>query len=191
MDELQGLPKGLSADDVRLALAEIWKPIAGYPAYEVSSVGRVRRVTDARNSKKGRILSTRGLREGYPAVDLCRAGQKRTHFVHRLVASAFLGPAKPGQEVNHQNGIRVDPRLENLEYTTRSGNALHAYELGLQDARGEKNGQAKLSEAAVREIRALAIVPGRPSYAAIGRRYGVNRNTISRIVNRQRWPHVN
>jgi hypothetical protein len=53
-------------------------------------------------------------------------------FVHRIVAAAFIGPCPDGLEINHKNGIKLDNRAENLEYTTRSANMKHAYDSGLR-----------------------------------------------------------
>jgi hypothetical protein len=38
-------------------MKEEWKPIEGYQDYEISDLGRVRRVTDRTNTKAGFILN--------------------------------------------------------------------------------------------------------------------------------------
>lgn len=172
-----------------MTAAEKWRGIDGYPDYEVSDEGRIRRVTSRTFAKAGRILSTRGLRSGYPSLDLCRNGDRRTFSVHRLVAAAFLGPCPAGYEVNHRNGDKTDNRVHNLEYATSSGNQRHAYQSGLQEASGEKNGFAKLTEAQVREIRIL-LEPRTRSYSAIGRDFGVSEGTIRAIASGRTWSHV-
>ncbi len=58
---------------------------------------------------------------------------------------------------------------------------------GIQKWRGESHGRAKLTEASVREIRALL---GVKSKAEIGRAFGVGRTAIVKIAARQRWAHV-
>lgn len=56
--------------------------------------------------------------------------------VHRLVAETFLDkshiPSDDFPIVNHINGIITDNRVDNLEWTTYSGNSQHAYKTGLR-----------------------------------------------------------
>lgn len=106
-------------------LDEEWRPIAGFPGYEVSNYGRVM-------SYRGRVPLLRSLakREGYPALALYADGKPRMRNVHQLVAVAFLGPPPPGQEVRHLDGDRANSRLENLRYGTRSENQKDAVQHG-------------------------------------------------------------
>lgn len=103
---------------------ERWKPVAGWPAYEVSDQGRVRRAD-------GRPRRTPIGSNGYATVQLWAAGRPRNFLVHTLVAQAFLGPAPAGHEVNHIDGDKTNPAAANLEYVTRSQNMLHAVATGL------------------------------------------------------------
>ena len=98
---------------------EVWKPVIGYEGrYEVSSLGRVRRVKD------GSLLRFSDS-HGYKRVCLyagSRRSAKRFH-VHRLVAEAFLGPPVPDAgEINHKNEDKADNRVANLEWCTRAYN---------------------------------------------------------------------
>ena len=75
----------------------MWKGIEGYPNYEVSNTGCVR------NIKRGSELRPGfNKRHGYLHVNLCNNGAVKTFKIHKLVASAFLGPAN-GQDVDHIN----------------------------------------------------------------------------------------
>jgi hypothetical protein len=167
--------------------AERWKPISEFPDYEVSDHGRVRRVTSRTCARAGHVLSSDGLRAGYPSLQLCRDGKRTSLTVHGLVASAFIGPCPPGHEVNHINGDNTYNHAANLEYVTRRENELHAYRLGLHDAGGERNGQAKLTREAAAQIREIASRPDRPSYPSIGRMFGVTEGTIRHVVNGGTW----
>jgi len=53
--------------------------------------------------------------------------------------------------------------------------------------RGEKQGSAKLTTAAVLEIRALK---GTAPYSQIGQRFGVGGAAIGKIVRFERWGHI-
>lgn len=64
----------------------------------------------------------------------------------------------------------------------RSGPARHP-----ESYRGENSKRAKLTEADVRQIRALA---GKITQRDIGERFGVAESTISGIIRRVRWDHV-
>lgn len=97
---------------------ETWLPVVGYEDfYEVSDVGRVRR--------NGRVLRPETDKDGYRKVVLCKFGTKKKFFVHRLVATAFLGDGTDMQ-VNHKNGVTGNNALGNLEWVDQSQNTQHA-----------------------------------------------------------------
>jgi hypothetical protein len=102
-------------------VSEEWRSIPGYEdTYQVSSLGQVRSLP--RNTTRGKVLSVKVGKRGYPAVALVQDGRQSTHEVHRLVALAFLGPRPDGMEVRHVDGDRLNPRASNLAYGTRSEN---------------------------------------------------------------------
>lgn len=171
---------------------ERWAVIEGFTNYAVSDHGRVKRLTSRTCAKAGSILKTppRSKSHAYPSVDLCNDAGRRTEMVHILVAKAFLGPAPfDGAEVNHCNGNKADSLYTNLEWTTSSGNSLHAYQIGLANATGEANGQAKLTEVQVMEIRRSS-TGARGEIAAMGRTYNVSPRTISDALTRRCWSHI-
>jgi hypothetical protein len=98
---------------------ETWAPIPGYEGrWEASTEGRIRSLPRPRT--KGGILKQRVNKRGYLSVTLGR----ETHEVHRLIASAFLGPKPPDCEVRHVDRDRLNTRASNLAYGTRSQNNL-------------------------------------------------------------------
>jgi hypothetical protein len=84
-------------------------------------------VVAGRGVDAGYIL--KGWTGRYRQVRLKLRNRIEYHAVHVLVASVFVGP--PGPEVNHRDGNKVNNRVDNLEWTTRKGNAKHAFDAGL------------------------------------------------------------
>ena len=121
---------------------------------------------------------------------LHRDGSSEHRLLHRLLYEHFIGPIPKGLTVNHRNGIKTDNRLSNLELATHSEQQNHAYALGLQKrAKGEeRGGVSKLTDDIVREIRRLYV--RRPTMKELGDRFGVSECTISMVLKRKRWSHV-
>ena len=111
-----------------------WETIPGYSDYQVSDAGQIRSVKFGRTM----ILKPSTAGAGYLVVDLCKNGKRKTCQIHRLVLAAFQGPCPDGKECNHKDGDKLNNRVENLKYVTRSENGLHAYRTGLSTPPGEK-----------------------------------------------------
>ena len=103
-----------------------WKDVIGYEGiYQVSEMGQVKRILRSKGAKGGILKPI--YQHGYPTVGLRKDGKTTRHYVHRLVAFAFLGkPPCEGAEVNHKDGNRADSSLYNLEWCDRSYNARDA-----------------------------------------------------------------
>lgn len=113
---------------------EEWRPVEGWEGYEVSDLGNVRsfKTTSGKIIKTPRIMSQKALNRGYHCVALKNAPFKtKLTKTHRLVANAFIPNSENKPEVNHKNGIKTDNRVDNLEWTTRYENAIHAIKTGL------------------------------------------------------------
>lgn len=103
-------------------MIESWKDVIGYEGhYEVSSLGKVKRV------ETGRILKP-NLTGNYPSVTLCVLSKKQDLRIHTLVCTSFIGPKPtPFHEVNHKNGLKTGNYYENLEWVTKSEQQQHRY----------------------------------------------------------------
>lgn len=107
---------------------EIWKPIDGYPDYEISSCGRVRSQKEWRG-RQGYITSGSDRGQGYRVVDLI--GEKRKRFyVHRLVAQHFVPNPMNKPCVNHIDCNPSNNSAENLEWCTNKENSEWMKKLG-------------------------------------------------------------
>lgn len=158
--------------------SEEWRSVPSAPEYMVSNFGRIL-------GPRGRILRAHVIKGGYHRVRL----SGRNRLVHVVVAEAFIGPKPLGSEVNHRNGDKADNALSNLEYVSPKQNVRHSLDvLGVRRARGTRNGQARLTEREVREIRAL-YARGH-SKSALARRMGVWPSTVARVISGERWSHV-
>ena len=112
-------------------MQEIWKSIEGYEGkYEISSLGRVKSLTDKNGKKRELILKPRVSKNGYLYLNLWESSKGRAKKIHRLVAEAFLPNPEGKQTVNHKNCVKTDNRVENLEWATWSENSKHASENG-------------------------------------------------------------
>ena len=114
-------------------MEEEWRDIKGYEGlYQVSNLGRVRSLDRYVQTKKGnksfhkgKILIGTDTGHGYMKVSLLYNGRRKSVFVHRLVAEAFIPNPKNKPEVNHINCIKNDNRVVNLEWVTSSENKIH------------------------------------------------------------------
>ncbi|MBU8770311.1 HNH endonuclease [Cytobacillus oceanisediminis] len=167
------------------------KPIPGYEGYFVDSSGNVfsKWINKGRHGKvMGRELrKIKGskTKRGHVYV---RFGRKaKPLYIHRLVYQVFVGEIAEGLLIRHLNDIPYDNRVENLSIGTQKEN--------MEDARknklfplGSKNGQSKLTEKDVKEIRKLAKTNTKTELA---NKYQVSRAAIREAVNNNTWKHVN
>lgn len=71
-------------------------------------------------------------RDGYREVILSHYGVGKPYRVHRLIAETFLPNPNKLPFVNHKDGNKLNCNVDNLEWCTRSENAIHSFRTGLQ-----------------------------------------------------------
>ena len=127
-----------------------------------------------------RLLETEGS-AGYPFVAIIEDGRRRTVPVHRLICEAFHG-AKPSEKsvVRHLDGSRSNNDPANLQWGTYAQNEADKRRHG-RVADGERHGQVKLSEEAVRIIRA-SVPFGLWNATDAAKVFGVDASTVRRIA---------
>ena len=168
--------------------ATLWRTVPGYPAYEVSVDGVVRRCQGFRCRRAHRVLVPFIRPNGYAQVILYRDGRRQRFGVHQLVALAFLGP-KPSlqHQVAHLDGQRLNNHVSNLAWLLPIENDAHKDLHGTR-LRGSQIHGAKLTEAQVVLIRQALAVGIRQ--CALAQTYGVSDSTVSLIARGKTWRHV-
>lgn len=138
---------------------EVWLLVAGDPTFEISSLGRVRKLRHRVTYKDGRsfvreehLLQPKP-KQGYPAVNLTVRGRI---CIHTLVAEAFLGPRpETAHTVNHKDGDKNNNRVENLEWASYGENNRHARLQKLNKQHGENCNLTSFGDDKVDAVRLL------------------------------------
>lgn len=159
-------------------MEEIFKQVPDYELYLCSNYGRVFSI------KSEKFLKPTPDKDGYLQVAFHKNGKEKKAKVHRVVAELFIPNPDNKREVNHVNGIKSDNRADNLEWCTRSENAIHAYKTGLMKS-GEERYNAKLTAAQVLEIRA-----GNLTTVELAKKFNVDGATISYIQRGKKYKNV-
>jgi len=107
------------------------KEIVEFKGYSITEDGRVW------SHKRNKFLSTRVEKNtGYTQITFNLSTDKRvTRNIHRLLAIAYIDNPENKSDVNHIDGNKLNNKLSNLEWVTRSENLKHAYALGLQPSK--------------------------------------------------------
>ncbi len=155
-----------------------WRPCVGYPGYEISERGDVRR--------NSRIKSQFRARNGYMKVGF---GKRNKELVHRIVALTFVGPPPTAlHQVAHNDGSRDNNHWSNLRWATPAENQADRRRHGTHHA-GELCGSARLTDRAAQAIKVRyraggqRYVGGSITMQQLANEYGVSVAQISRIVN--------
>lgn len=86
-------------------------------AYFASETGDVvRSHIQALDPEPSVIVRFRSDGRGYLCCDIKINGKRRTKKVHQLVMEAFKGPTPAGYHIDHVNGVKIDNRLDNLQF---------------------------------------------------------------------------
>jgi len=166
-------------EHVPLEVSEKWRPVVIAPAYQVSSLGRVR-------GPSGKILRPRPNKDGHLRVALSTPYGRRDWFVHQLVLHAFVGEPLPGQQCCHHDDDPTNNRLSNLRWDTARGNARDRKRNGRQGrCVGSANAAAKLDAQDAEQIRAAKRLGA--STKALAHRFGVSERQVRNVVAGKHW----
>jgi len=125
----------------------------------------------------------------YPSVVLHKDGKRKTHHIHALVASAFLGERPIGLVVNHIDSVKTNNHVSNLEYITHKMNVEHAIKIGIRNDVGEENSYSKLCNEDIPKIREL-LASREFTQMQIAKMFGISNYSISLIKTGKTWQSV-
>lgn len=119
---------------------EIWKDVEGYKdVYQVSDLGNVRSLERSyldsngfNHNIKSRLLKPAKNKYGYLQVGLSLNCKTNSYTVHSLVAKAFIDNPDNKPTVNHKDGDKLNNNKTNLEWSTKSEQAIHAIDHNLR-----------------------------------------------------------
>jgi hypothetical protein len=172
---------------------EIWKAIEGHPNYQVSNLGRVKRleIVEANNKTRACRLPERIMKGSFSKAAgwfVYLPGSNKQQIIARLVLTAFVRPPFEGEFARHLDDDKQNQNLINLAWGTRRDNGSDAVKnKRYNSAKGSKSGRSKLTEEQVCEIRNLHYSH---STNDLAKRYNVNPTTIGHIVSGSTWKHV-
>jgi hypothetical protein len=183
----------------RLA-GETWKPLtfSGWKflrnRYAVSSSGRIA------SYKKdiledGKLLSG-SLTTGYRTLNLHRAEEKGTLYIHREMAKLFIKKiSRKHDYVIHRNHNKLDNKIKNLRWATQEEMIKHQQESPAKKAYKEKQANRteglKLTAFQVKKIKSILKNKHRDmSIRKIAASYGVSEMTLYRIKSGENWKGI-
>lgn len=162
---------------------ERWRAVVGYKGlYSVSCFGRIK--SRQRNGvRMSRIMKGSVIKKGYIIVTLIKNSRRKDVLVHRAVLTAFVGSCPAGMQTCHNDGNPANNNLSNLRWGTCSENSLDKNRHGTM-LKGENGNSSKLTWKAVRHIRRNY---PEVSVIALSRKFGVDRDTVYRVLNNETW----
>lgn len=178
---------------------EIWKDMPEFEGYyQISNYGRVKslprivRMIDGRKyTVKGKILGPAW--DGHYYHVIFSKGKEFVHLLHRLVLTAFVGPAPEGMEGCHNDGNPKNNRLDNLRWDSSKNNYKDKIRHGTDEMpKGKDHWNVTLDERQVLKIRRIHAL-GRlttDKKKQLMARYEISETTVRDICMRRSWKHI-
>lgn len=173
-------------------MPEEWRPITGSEGrYEVSSLGRVKRLFGGRSFSPGLVKTFRNRFRNklmHVCVRLRINGKKSKKCVHHLVLEAFVGPRPAGLQGLHKDDDHTNNSLTNLYWGTRKDNAADSIRNGRQP-QGESHYRAVLSRDQAIAIKAR--VSSGESRSKLAKEYKISYDNVTNIFLGRTWRTAN
>lgn len=159
---------------------EKWKDISGCPGYQVSNLGRVKSMErKVSNGKSYRIVCEKILKpvkhsNGYLKVILSKYGEKKSYFIHRLVAAAFVqNESLFYNEINHIDECKTNNCASNLQWCE------HIYNMNY-GTRTERASKSNTNGKKSKSVICIETGVVYPSIKEVQRKLGFNNSSITR-----------
>lgn len=105
----------------------IFRKIPGFSNYAISRNGTVVSI------RRKRLMKRQCSENGYFVIHLSNDfGKSKLMKLHILVAITFIGERIPGYVIDHLDGNKFNPKLENLEYVSPGENTRRSLTMGIQ-----------------------------------------------------------
>lgn len=142
--------------------------------YAVTSCGRVW------SYRRKKFIDIRLDKDGYPRVTLCKNGEYKTFFIHRLVAQAYIPNPDNLPEVNHKDEIKNHSYLNNLEWCT------HYYNVNYGTRNERAGATRKGKKSRCKAVYSPELDETLPSTKAVEEKYGIDQGTVSKCCHGKR-----
>ncbi len=165
-----------------------WSKIPNWPGYKISDHGRCKSYKKYSLYGEKHLLKGQWSKKTYRHFTLYKNGKSKVFRAQRLVLMVFRRLPKRNEESAHIDGNSKNNCYKNLKWTSHLANIRHK-KLHNTDFVGERNPSVLLTEKKVRRIRRLYKI--RKYYMRqLGKKFGVTRHAIWRIIHRKTWRHV-
>lgn len=141
--------------------------------------------SNSNRTKRDGVVKISISEDGYSYVRLCADGKVKKHFIHRLIAQAYIPNEFNLEQVNHIDGNKSNNTIGNLEWCSRLDNMRHASKHGLMQ-KGQNRPSSKITEKDAVEIRNSNLC-GRE----LAQIYGISKNTVLLIKRGIKWAYLN
>lgn len=99
------------------------------------------RINKRIDNRKGKRIKPSLDKYGYERITLSKNGIRKSYYIHRLVAMAYIPNPNNKNFINHKNGVKTDNRVDNLEWCTQKENQQHKWKNGLANYNRDKRGR--------------------------------------------------
>ena len=99
------------------------------------------RINKRIDNRKGKRIKPSLDKYGYERITLSKNGIRKSYYIHRIVAMAYIPNPNNKNFINHKNGVKTDNRVYNLEWCTQKENQQHKWKNGLANYNRDKRGR--------------------------------------------------
>lgn len=164
---------------------EQWNPVVDYPMYEISTEGKVRKITN-----KGDLIQVSAVPSPiYMMFNVCIKRKATKLYVHREMLKAFA-PTEDLRltHVCFKDGDIYNLKLENLYWSTQTKRMRRRYKEGGYP-KGEEHYCSKLRDEDVIKMRKMWETE-EYTQKQIADLFGIHFTTLANIIKRRYWTHI-